>query len=133
MRLEEPDEAWLGGRLPISRLIQCSHKEELVDPKAPKQTVVKHVQYILYRTLKHVQYVRMCTAINMTIKITSHRTVGRPRWNCGTSLIKQDVSSLLANLIFRNGMNIAIIKAIPLSINGVLTLSYKTESDKIKI
>lgn len=133
MRLEEPDEAWLGGRLPISRLIQCSHKEELVDPKAQKQTVVKHVQYILYRTFKHVQYVRMCTAINMTIKITSHRTVGRPRWNCGTSLIKQDVSSLLANLIFRNGMNIAIIKAIPLSINGVLTLSYKTESDKIKI
>lgn len=32
MRLDEPDEAWLGGRLPISRLIQCSHREELVDP-----------------------------------------------------------------------------------------------------
>lgn len=32
VRLEEPDEAWLGGRLPISRLIQCSHNEELVDP-----------------------------------------------------------------------------------------------------
>lgn len=33
MRLDEPDEAWLGGRLPISRLIQCSHREELVDPR----------------------------------------------------------------------------------------------------
>lgn len=33
VRLEEPDEAWLGGRLPISRLIQCSHKEELVEPE----------------------------------------------------------------------------------------------------
>lgn len=32
VRLEDPDEAWLGGRLPISRLIQCSHNEELVDP-----------------------------------------------------------------------------------------------------
>lgn len=35
VRRDEPDEAWLGGRLPISRLIQCSHKEELVDPKLP--------------------------------------------------------------------------------------------------
>lgn len=35
VRRDEPDEAWLGGRLPISRLIQCSHKEELVDPKRP--------------------------------------------------------------------------------------------------
>lgn len=32
VRLEDPEEAWLGGRLPISRLIQCSHSEELVDP-----------------------------------------------------------------------------------------------------
>lgn len=35
VRRDEPEEAWLGGRLPISRLIQCSHKEELVDPKLP--------------------------------------------------------------------------------------------------
>lgn len=35
VRLEEPDEAWLGGRLPISRLIQCSFKEELVEPENP--------------------------------------------------------------------------------------------------
>lgn len=35
VRRDEPDEAWLGGRLPIRRLIQCSHKEELVDPKLP--------------------------------------------------------------------------------------------------
>lgn len=66
----------------------------------------------------------------MTVKITSHRTVGRPRWNCGTSLIKQDVSSLLANLIFRNRVNITVIKAIPLSINGILTLSYKTKRNR---
>lgn len=32
VRLEEPEEAWLGGRLPMSRLIQCSHREELVEP-----------------------------------------------------------------------------------------------------
>ena len=37
VRLEEPDEAWLGGRLPISRLIQCSHNEELVEPKGPNR------------------------------------------------------------------------------------------------
>lgn len=38
VRLEEPDEAWLGGRLPISLLIQCSHSEELVDPKGENRT-----------------------------------------------------------------------------------------------
>lgn len=47
MRLEDPDEAWLGGRLPISRLIQCSHKEELVEPERPnRQIVVEHL-YIM--------------------------------------------------------------------------------------
>lgn len=37
VRLEDPEEAWLGGRLPIRRLIQCSHREELVDPKVPNR------------------------------------------------------------------------------------------------
>lgn len=60
-------------------------------------------------------------------QITSHRTVGRPGRDSCTSLIKQDVSSLLADLIFRYGMNIAIIKAVPLPIDGVLTVSYKTQ------
>lgn len=41
VRLEEPEDAWLGGRLPISRLIQCSQREELVDPRATKQVKIK--------------------------------------------------------------------------------------------
>lgn len=45
MRRDEPDEAWLGGRLPISRLIQCSHKEELVDPKLPDSREMLGVQH----------------------------------------------------------------------------------------
>lgn len=36
VRLEEPEDAWLGGRLPISRLIQCSQREELVDPRVTR-------------------------------------------------------------------------------------------------
>lgn len=45
VRREEPDEAWLGGRLPIRRLIQCSHKEELVDPKLPDSRWTLGVQH----------------------------------------------------------------------------------------
>lgn len=117
VRLEEPDEAWLGGRLPISRLIQCSHKEELVDPNVPNRQRLKTY------SMQNI-YIRDCTLYELiSTEITSHRTVGRPRWNCGTSLIKQDITSLLADFIFRHRMNIAIIKAIPLSINGVLTVS----------
>lgn len=68
---------------------------------------------------------------SLTSKITSHRAVGRPRRNCSASLIKQDVRSLLADLIFRYWMNITIIKAIPLSINGVLAVSYKTQCNQM--
>lgn len=65
-------------------------------------------------------------SINTTNKsITSHRTVGRPRWNRGSSLIEQDVAGLLADIIFRYRLNVAVIEAIPLSIDGVLTVSYK--------
>lgn len=38
VRLEEAPEAKLGGLLPGSRLIQCSHKEELVEPD-PNNTI----------------------------------------------------------------------------------------------
>lgn len=58
--------------------------------------------------------------------LTSDRAVGRPGRNGGTSLIKQDVSGLLAYFIFRYGMYIAVIKAVPLPVNGVLTVSYET-------
>lgn len=58
--------------------------------------------------------------------ITSNRAVGRPGWNSCTSLIKQDVSSLLAYVVFRYGMNVAVIKAVPLPIDGVFTVSYET-------
>lgn len=55
--------------------------------------------------------------------VTSDRAVGRPGRNSGASLIKQDVSSLLAYVVFRHGMNIAVIKAVPLPIDGVFTVS----------
>lgn len=55
VRRDEPDEAWLGGRLPISRLIQCSHKEELVDPKLPDSRWILGVQHQLqYKWCKQV-------------------------------------------------------------------------------
>lgn len=46
VRLDEPDEAWLGGRLPINRLIQCSHKDELVDPEVQTRHWVMHSPYV---------------------------------------------------------------------------------------
>lgn len=38
VRREEAPEARLGGLLPGSRLIQCSHREELVEPDPNKAT-----------------------------------------------------------------------------------------------
>lgn len=70
MRLEEPEEAWLGGRLPISRLIQCSHKEELVDPKERKRHWLN-----IYNTLNTAH---LNVRAVLSLQITSHRTVGRP-------------------------------------------------------
>lgn len=61
VRLEEPDEAWLGGRLPISLLIQCSHKEELVDPNVPNRQRLN--MYNIFHTATFQTYIRDCTNI----------------------------------------------------------------------
>lgn len=73
----------------------------------------------------HISRLYELLSINEKKSITSHRTVGRPRWNRGSSLIEQDVAGLLADIIFRYRLNVAVIEAIPLSIDGVLTVSYK--------
>ncbi|TNN49087.1 hypothetical protein EYF80_040692 [Liparis tanakae] len=45
VRREEPDEAWLGGRLPIRRLIQCSHREEETSSSGIGCTSLSSKQY----------------------------------------------------------------------------------------
>lgn len=40
VRREEAPEAKLGGLLPGSRLTQCSHREELVEPESNKATQI---------------------------------------------------------------------------------------------
>lgn len=58
--------------------------------------------------------------------ITSDRAVGRPGGDSGASLVKQDVASLLAHVVFGYGMDIAVIEAVPLPVDGVFTVSWGT-------
>lgn len=65
------------------------------------------------------------------LQVTSNWAVGRPGRDGCSSLIKQDVTRLLAHIVFRNGMNVTVVEAIPLAINGVLTVSCKPQRRKM--
>lgn len=50
VRLEEAPEARLAGRLPGNRLIQWSHRDELVEPAAERETELEPAALKLRRT-----------------------------------------------------------------------------------
>ena len=59
---------------------------------------------------------------------TAHRAVGRPRGDGGAPLVEQDVRRLLAHVVVHNGVDVAVVEAVPLSVNGVLTVGWEGET-----
>lgn len=63
---------------------------------------------------------------------TSDRAVGWPRGNCCPPLVEQYIGRLLTHSIVRYWWNLTVIKAVPLTINGVLAVSCKHKATKKK-
>lgn len=132
VRLEEAPEARLAGRLPGKRLIQWSHREELVEPAETDQNVRLrlHSHRIQMQTVCHVGAVAVLTQIycdETTLQElpripTGDRAVGRPGGDDGPPLVEQYVGRLLAHVVVGYWGNLAVIEAVPLTVDGVLAV-----------
>lgn len=107
MRLEEAPEARLAGRLPGNRLIQWSHRDELVEPAAERETELEPAAQKIRRTGGGGG------------EPTGNGAVSGPGGDGRPPLVEEDVGRLLAHVLVGHRGHLAVVEAVPLAVDGV--------------